>query len=40
MMKHCSSVILAVVAGCSVKVFNDFGVFVTKYLFGVSGTVS
>ena len=37
---HCSSVILSVVAECSVKVFDDVGVFVTECQFGVSGTVS
>ena len=28
---HCSSVILSVVAECSVKVFDDVGVFVTDF---------
>ena len=37
---NCSSIILSVVAECSVKVFDDVGVFVTEGQFGVSGTVS
>ena len=37
---NCSSVILSVVAECSVKVFDDLDVFVTECQFGVSGTVS
>jgi len=37
---NCSSLILFVVAECSVKVFDDVGVFVTECQFGVSGTVS
>ena len=37
---NCSSIIFSVVAECSVKVFDDVGVFVTECQFGVSGTVS
>ena len=37
---NCSSIILSVVAECSVEVFDDVGVFVTEGQFGVSGTVS
>ena len=37
---NCSSIILSVVAECSVKVFDDVGVFVTECQFGVSGIVS
>ena len=37
---NCSSVILSVVAECSVKVFNDFGVFLTECKSDMSGTVS
>ena len=37
---NCSSIILFVVAECSVRVFDDVGVFVTECQFGVSGTVS
>jgi len=37
---NCSSVILSVVAECSVKVFDDFGVFLSECIFGMSGTVS
>ena len=37
---NCSFVILSDVAECSVKVFDDAGVFVTECQFGVSGTVS
>ena len=37
---NCSSVILSVVAECSVKVFDDVGMFVTECQFGVSGAVS
>ena len=37
---NCSSVILSVVAECSVKVLDDVGVFMTECQFGVSGTVS
>ena len=36
----CGSIVLSVVVECSVKVFDDFGVFVTECQFGVSGTVS
>ena len=35
-----SSVILSVVAECSVKIFDDVGVFVAECQFDVSGTVS
>ena len=37
---HCSSVILFVVAMCTVKVFDDVDVFATECHFGVSGTIS
>ena len=37
---HCSSVVLFVVAECSVKIFDDFDVFVTECQFGMSGTIS
>ena len=37
---NCSSVILSVVAECSVKGFDDVGVFVTDCQFGVSGIMS
>ena len=37
---HCSSIILSVVAECSVKIFDDVDVFVTECQFGVSRTIS
>ena len=37
---HCSSVILFVIAQCSVKIFDDVDVFVAECQFGVSGTIS
>ena len=37
---HCSSVILSVVAECSVKIFDDVDVFVAECQYGVSGTIS
>ena len=37
---HCSSIILSVVAECSVKIFDDSDVFVTECQFGVSRTIS
>ena len=37
---NCSSIILFVVAECSVRVFDDVGVFMAECQFGVSGTVS
>ena len=37
---NCSSINLSVVAECSVKYFDDVGVFVTECQFGVSGTIS
>ena len=37
---HYSSVILFVVAKCTVKVFDDVDVFATECHFGVSGTIS
>ena len=36
----CGSIVLSVVVECSVKVFDDFGVFVTECQFGVSGTIA
>ena len=37
---NCSSIILSVVAECSVKVFDHVGVFVTECQLSVSDTVS
>ena len=37
---NCSSLILSVVAECSVKVFDDVVVFETECQFGVSVTIS
>ena len=37
---HRSSVVLFYVAECSVKILDDFDVFVTECQFGMSGTIS
>ena len=37
---HCSSVILSVVTECSVEIFDDVDVFMSKCQFSVSGTIS
>ena len=37
---HCSSLILSVVAECSVKIFDDVDAYLTECQFGVSRTIS
>ena len=37
---HCSSIVLFVVAECSVKIIDDVDVFVTECQFGMFRTIS